>query len=638
MKSHWLVEINANGVFVLTDGGEMVILRKDQEPVRSLDAGYHPHTFFTGMSVNVFEQVHSAGHSKFELYSKEFGFLGDHIKDLTEDMQTRLKKDLSTEFTRMWGVMVGEGLYSDDDPYLSFERLTIGTRVGLLSFYDIDETSLVGNVAFLEDFDKSTAILSCHIGISESFDVEKCKTIFEKSFVDVSRRGCQDGHLSFPSPFGGKEMVSESSICCSEVIYWYPCIDKFSGESCYVIASMFHCEIIGLYVPHVSLLVGRSRTTFTLITDMFGASLPILLMRHLAVYAPMIRDYVGAQSRALALIYGEEHLGHHIWNELSGLNAFLDYPKPTNIPLVIEMSANSEMFGRLDELFPELAGRVERVTGPREALLASIYERRLLVVRPTSLFVPASLRRRISKLIPKQAYLSQERGRLSKIQEMGSSIICLQLRSENRTFTEPTRFFIECMSEIVEQLGRVCFVIDGHSTSMQTEVEIRSFKQATSSRPVIEVQNAVAVELEQHARAIGADFVSNIGKPIGASLFWITASDFFIAPWGAGMVKTRWATSRPGLMLTNTWNLTNHHDLRLYDSPMLNEDPKSLIIASELMIIDRPDAPVLISGVLPSSMNFDVAFDLFRELLIEACQRFSIPSFDRGRSQPIEGE
>ena len=67
-----------------------------------------------------------------------------------------------------------------------------------------------------------------------------------------------------------------------------------------------------------------------------------------------------------------------------------------------------------------------------------------------------------------------------------------------------------------------------------------------------------------------------LGASVTASICACDLSDFFIAPWGAGLAKYSWVAKKRGFVFSNTETLTNKHDLDIYHSSKYIENPSSI--------------------------------------------------------------
>nr|WP_321986423.1 hypothetical protein [uncultured Lichenicoccus sp.] len=87
--------------------------------------------------------------------------------------------------------------------------------------------------------------------------------------------------------------------------------------------------------------------------------------------------------------------------------------------------------------------------------------------------------------------------------------------------------------------------------------------------------------------------------------------------WGAGLAKYRWVCNRPGLVLSNRWNLLHRQDLGIYDQPRYQEGGTALRFVDATCITDDARVPVLFAPIdpVPSYSNFHVRRAPFMQAL-----------------------
>ncbi len=115
------------------------------------------------------------------------------------------------------------------------------------------------------------------------------------------------------------------------------------------------------------------------------------------------------------------------------------------------------------ELFPELAGKVDRTPTHRTALIRSVYAEARCLFNPTGEYVSADLARRIITLAERDPGLDAAKAEAARLAADGFVIVMLGLRVENRTVVDPAAFFTEVTSMLRQQCRRVAVVLDGLS-------------------------------------------------------------------------------------------------------------------------------------------------------------------------------
>ena len=110
-----------------------------------------------------------------------------------------------------------------------------------------------------------------------------------------------------------------------------------------------------------------------------------------------------------------------------------------------------------------------------------------------------------------------------------------------------------------------------------------------------------------------------LGAPLNVSLAWANRADGFVAIWGAGLAKYRWAANKPGLVVTGHWNREHRGDLHIYDDPLYMESPTPVIFAPSEIVKDRSEALTLIDlkSLGPSYFNFSLDYEQYVPFLFD---------------------
>jgi len=305
------------------------------------------------------------------------------------------------------------------------------------------------------------------------------------------------------------------------------------------------------------------------------------------------------------------HLGHVLWNDISGIASLVTSVPEQQLPqfLVFDSSASPEMYGPLDDIFPEIRGKVVRHTGTLHAAIPSFYRDRVLLIKATGMQVTRFVRERIiSRFLKNPTNAACVAACRTKV-DRGDPIVILGLRTENRTLTDLSGFCERLLDFLIKTYARMTIVIDGHNSRYGSTDQCYLSHGEFSTDKSVKIELGIVSVLQQRAAATGIHVVSTIGLPLANSLIWGIHSDVFITPWGAGLAKYRWICNKPGLVLTSRWNLQNLGGFRIYDDPRCLEDSAPMEFIDPTAVQDRPEAPLLVplgKDHIPSIMNFDL--------------------------------
>jgi hypothetical protein len=292
------------------------------------------------------------------------------------------------------------------------------------------------------------------------------------------------------------------------------------------------------------------------------------------------------------------------------------------VPDILLISGpRSEMYGRVDALFPEFAGKVDRTLMPREAMTRWVYANARCLFNPTGEYVSADLARRIIALAEADPKLQPDRTEAARLAAEGYTIVLLGLRVENRTVVDPISFFVDVTRTLREQCGRVAVVLDGHNSDSEQGAVYASHAENLATQTPAEVELSVVAQVRAaFAGDPNVAVVSTVGATVGASILWCRRAAFFVTPWGAGLAKYRWVCNQRGLVVAGErfFRHAGARTVHLYDSPAFMEDPTTVDFISPDDVTDDPEAPLLI-GLKgdPNRVNYRVRPEALRECLVK---------------------
>ena len=449
------------------------------------------------------------------------------------------------------------------DLYCSLTRLTPATAIWTTTEIP-SETK-----AYIAQTERGTALL----------DRNHVDNAISRSIQDQNVILANDGIISWPSPINGSELASSGfAFMVDELCFAYQVKDVEAGLTFYVVAALDHFRTFSLYFPENDLLVAKDPAI--LLEVQRYKNFRLHLLNHVLNFGAAIQAGKGKPVGELFHAFRGRsaiHIGHFIWQDLSGIHDFLDRVRPDRVPrfLVLESSFKPEIYGPLDTLFPALENKVERLTEAFSDILPGIYKDNQRIFKATSMHVPGNVGKSILsgyKASPSYHHLVLD---CQKVREDSDILVLIGLRMGNRTIVDIEAFSITLIAAIYDQFRNAVIIIDGQNTS--EEVTYGSFGDTPASQDnFLNQELEIARTLARYASMRGRRLINNIGRPIVESLLWCDASDFFISPWGAALAKYRWVCDKPGLVVTGKWNLRNRPDLLIYHGRQFNQDPSEM--------------------------------------------------------------
>ncbi|HEV7458469.1 MAG TPA: hypothetical protein VGN96_16985 [Roseococcus sp.] len=262
------------------------------------------------------------------------------------------------------------------------------------------------------------------------------------------------------------------------------------------------------------------------------------------------------------------HIGHAIWDEMSPLDRALseagpDIPPPPLFRATSAGGSGLDLFGPVDELYPEFAGRITAVNSPAE-LLTSAVSAGVQLFPVQNRGARQASRRRIQAAV---SALASASGLAAEADALvgGRPVIALGLRLMNRRPEDLAAFYRRLTVALVERLGSCVILVDGLNTAEDGKgVAAQIYSADSASRRKL---GDGATELDRELGFVSdfAGFAANLPGPVTvvscvgmglrANLYWLSRASFFIAPLGAGLAKLRWALDVPGFVPTSRANL-----------------------------------------------------------------------------------
>ncbi len=420
----------------------------------------------------------------------------------------------------------------------------------------------------------------------------------------------EHGRMSFPSPVDGRPMTVRHALVLHGTIYAYRTVEEATGTVMFLVAGEIFFRLSGLFIPEGRICVALHRDAIRAqMPDMFREFFA-RIMQHgdlLARYFANDRTVPLHAWRGVTAM----HIGHVLWNDLSGIGNIVNANKPMTLPrfALFDCEMEPEMYGPLDAIFPELKGLVDRSAKGFQESIPSFYSNGQCLIRSSAMTVTKSVRTRILGTVrPLDRASPASICALARADNV--PVVLFGIRVENRTMVNLEAFCTALVDRLSRTLGEAVLVVDGHNSRIgASDSFIWSHGEHGAKRRPIEVERDMVDAMLERAQGTGIEIVSTIGMPITESLACGREASAMVAIWGAGLAKYRWVCNLPGLVITNHWNLSNLGDLHIYDSALNMEEPTAVQFIAPDAVEDLPDAPLLVplgSGFIPSICNFRI--------------------------------
>ena len=452
--------------------------------------------------------------------------------------------------------------------------------------------------------------------------------IFARDFLADMVSAMATGRLTLPSPFDGEPVSSDVALPLTPSAIAYKFHDSKNGVVFFAFHAHARAFVTALYFPNSGLLLVPHQRALDDLVGSLGGILPdFALLRHASEHAVELDTYLASDARKFVILFMHEHLGHHLYNELGGLDYVVNALPRTVLPNILIINADkSEMYGPVDVIFPEFADKIDRTPHNPFSLAAHAYRNLLSPIRPADDYVPRGLAKRIIKHLESDSDMELCRHHHSILSEHGFSVVMLGLRVENRTLVDPVDFFCQAIDVLIERLGKVAIVVDGHDAASPGAGGrlFESHGERIAVRSVLEAENEIVAAIRmRYAGRTSVEIISTVGATMAVTVFWCQRSAFFITPWGAGLAKYRWLCNRPGLVaggkrfLGNPADLPNYLTTHLYAAREFMQTPTPVVFFSADEVEDDPSAPLLIGLNDSARVNYRVKPEAVRERVLQ---------------------
>ena len=428
------------------------------------------------------------------------------------------------------------------------------------------------------------------------------------NFQEALQDALRDGALACASPVDGRVLRSADSMVLHEHRIAYRFVDERHGLVFFVSTTNHFFAKADLFVPCINtvFVAHNEDKPFERLAGEFLAHV-------IADAEPLLAYLADTQRRCAVICRGHPmlHMGHQLWNELTALDRLVRTVAAARLPRVIvpNAAAGSEVFAPIDRIFPELEGRVDRELRSPETTGAFVYRQRYCLFRALDEHVTQGLARRIRNASAEEPAPRDDQRFAARIEAERLPCVLVGLRVENRTAIDPAAMVAECIEHLRQRLGRLVVVIDGHNARLHHDpVSLYdSFGQQLAEPPIF-AELQLVLQLHRRFDNTGVEILNLCGASMARSLYWSQRADFFVAVWGAGLAKYRWVCNRPGLVLSNLWNLRHRGDLDIYHAPRYQEAGASIRFIDAAYVTDAPEAPVLFAPghPVPLYSNFRV--------------------------------
>lgn len=571
--------------------------------VHAFSEGWRADTLYNGFASYPILQLHSDKMSGVRILNAEARCLGDCIQQMLPADASRFRKQV----LHILGPLF-RSLLHDARPVMSpaaeaFLRLDPAITFPLAIIVQQELVADPLTVA-AQDLPEVITVTSSQDGRPIPIHPRRIEQDLALDFqLELTRDA--SGILHWPSPVDGAPVPVQGSICFSDMAIAYRFHDYRHGITFFLVAAGEHSKPEGFYLPQLDLFVAPAPDQVQSVARTMGCNISPCLIHAICMHGTIIIPYLHRGANRMVNLMRSPpstHMAHQLWNELAGLEHYLQHARP-GMPLPETITpcgaAGLELYGPVDALFPEWAGRVTRGLRDADAAILYSYRSDCYVVRINNHYVSASLRDRLQRYALSSCGCADQVHALATMKADPWSrvpVVMIGLRVENRTHHDLTELLVRLLTRIAIRFPGAIAILDGHNTRVGAGGDmIESHGQSLALEHPAQVERQLVARVRQRLASANIRIHDTIGQPMSDSLALSAASDCFFAIWGACLAKFRWVANKPGIALTSRNNILHRGDLPIYHTPENMETPTRMVIPDPEWVHDLPGAPVLMN-------------------------------------------
>lgn len=265
-------------------------------------------------------------------------------------------------------------------------------------------------------------------------------------------------------------------------------------------------------------------------------------MARVVANVPAVLDYLAAPERkSMVSETAMGHIGHYIWNVISGWEPLFKLVDPGQIDAVVTHGL-SHFFGGVTELYRDEVSRAGMtcVVDSDDHLFKLMLQSRSTLYGIRDSYVSEALAERIRMWCEDNTSIEFKQSVL-EFRDGPGPVLTITLRTGNRSWLGQAEGF----SRIIGDLGRTFpglkVIIDG----------LNALPAGTATALPMSLQEELDVAAKIMELCPGVRIFNSVGCSVAESVVLSYACDVFISPVGAGLAKLRWIANKPGVGFSN---------------------------------------------------------------------------------------
>ncbi len=307
---------------------------------------------------------------------------------------------------------------------------------------------------------------------------------------------------------------------------------------------------------------------------------------------------------------GNGHIGHYIWNVVSGWSHLFRSVDPQMIDTITSYK-NWQIFGGVTELY-------EKEISPTTAVFRTESEDEIFEIMLNNRAISLMIRDRYitddlaSRLIDWSWHKCEPdfRNKVEDLRTHSWPLVMITIRTDNRAWIEQVEGYASIINALRADYPDIGIVIDGINCGMDQ----------VGSHGLMSVNDEQAIAEAIINACPNVRFFNSIGCFPHESITLAIRIDAFLAPIGAGLAKTRWVVTKPGVGFSNeTFMKPGNYDGYLYNHFRVSSVPMRYVHPSDVKDVD--DIRHNEKGRVNFSMSWEAPLRELRHILSQMPQR-----------------
>ncbi|MBU72046.1 hypothetical protein [Spongiibacter sp.] len=374
----------------------------------------------------------------------------------------------------------------------------------------------------------------------------------------------------------GKQLTATRGIVVNNFMFAYPLFDGRSLSAVMFVGSHAGARVACLDLADMKLWYRKVP----------GGGSPKLLLdflNHLKCHWRELREYFrDAEPVAVVGVTRSGHIGHRLWNELTGLHRLYRNEGGVQLRELIHFDSNNvgEVWLCAQELLQRHDLKVTFAGAPvewaHESIAQWVYEKRVFPLRIGDSYIPKSLADLVAGSCVEGAEVQVP------AKSSGELRIVFGLRFENRTWVNQSEGLAELACHLAKRHQKLTIIIDGHDRIRERKAVSHGEQLADGDIVALEkdVVRVVKAAVAEKGDAGRVTIVDAVDIELNDTMAWILSADCFVAPWGAGLAKYKWVANLDGVIFSSREVMETKPDLKIYEDPKIREGATECIYLS----------------------------------------------------------